>query len=203
MVDATGKSERRRDKPQAVVFDAFGTLIAFGNARVNPFRHFLPSTSRQPLARRPFLTRHATPEAFASELGLAHLLPTVQEELRAELAELSLFPEVAATLQLLRQLKIKTAVCSNLAMPYGEPVRRLLPQVEHFIFSYETGAAKPEPEIYRAVCDSLRMAPSNVLFVGDSLRCDVEGPRGYGMRSARIDRSAGRTLLDVLKEEMV
>ena len=38
-----------------------------------------------------------------------------------------------------------------------------------------------------------------VLFIGDSRRCDFEGPRGFGMQAGWLDRKNGLTLLDALQ----
>lgn len=202
MAEATGKLGCDRIRPQAVVFDAFGTLITFGGPRLNPYRHFLPPGARMPSERRPFLTRDVGPEVFARELGLEHALPIIEEELRFELEGLALFPEVLFALRMLKEQNIEVAVCSNLAQPYGGPVRRLLPQVGHFIFSYEVGYAKPESEIYEDVCRALAVLPPQVLFIGDSSRCDFVGPAAFGMQSALLERPAGHTLLDVLSGQL-
>jgi HAD superfamily hydrolase (TIGR01549 family) len=202
MAKATGNLGCGPCGPEAVVFDAFGTLISFGGVRLNPYRHFLPSSSLELSERRPFLTRDAAPEVFARERGLEHLLPIFDQELRLELDALALFPEVLTVLRVLKERKVRVAVCSNLAKPYGAAVRSLLPQVECFVFSYEVGFAKPESEIYQALCCALAIQPPKVLVIGDSPRCDVDGPAGFGMQSALLDRRAGNTLSDVLDRQL-
>jgi FMN phosphatase YigB (HAD superfamily) len=55
-------------------------------------------------------------------------------------------------------------------------------------------SCKPDPGIYRTALAKAGCEPAQVLFVGDSLRHDVEGPAVMGMRSAwlAIDAPAGR-----------
>ena len=48
------------------------------------------------------------------------------------------------------------------------------------------------------MCDALGCAPGEVAFVGDSKRCDVDGPRAFGMQARHLDRRAGQSLLDAL-----
>jgi len=91
------------------------------------------------------------------------------------------------------------AVCSNLAFEYGPAVRRLLPELDAYVFSFEVGAKKPDGVIYAATCDALNCAPDEVIFIGDSKRCDVYGPQTFGMQARWVDRVGGKSLLDALE----
>jgi HAD superfamily hydrolase (TIGR01509 family) len=182
----------------AVCFDAFGTLIRNSGRRVNPYRRLVqPEQSLLP-ERLPFLTRNIGIAAFAEELNLGYLLPVLQRELDEEIAGLVPFPDVELMLRKLRASGKRVAVCSNLAAEYGESVRRLLPDLDAYVLSYEVGVAKPDPRIYEAVCSALGSRPGDVLFIGDSKRCDVDGPLSFGMQARWLDRNAGQTLLDSL-----
>jgi len=182
----------------AVCFDAFGTLIKYGGHPINPYRHLTQSEHNRAAERRQFLTRNAGLADIASELGLSHMLPIIQAELNEELSGLQLFPEVQQTLDKLRTHGKRMAVCSNLAAAYGPVVRQLLPLLDAHILSFEVGAAKPEPAIYSKVCDQLSCQPNEVLFIGDSKRCDLEGPIAFGMEARWLDRKSGDTLLGAL-----
>jgi HAD superfamily hydrolase (TIGR01509 family) len=50
------------------------------------------------------------------------------------------------------------------------------------------GLRKPRPEIFEAVLARLGVAPEQALHVGDSLRADVVGAAGLGMRTAWLTR---------------
>ena len=89
-------------------------------------------------------------------------------------------------------------MCSNLAAEYGPAVLGLLPGLDAYVLSYEVGLAKPDPAIFGRVCAELGCAPGEVVFVGDSKRCDVDGPRAFGMQARHLDRRAGQSLLDAL-----
>lgn len=184
---------------KAVTFDAFGTLIKYGGAKLNPYRRLLsPSPVDQVKQRHEFLTRNISVDVFAAELNFLGHLPLIRQELETELAGLDLFEESQSVLQSLRVAGMQIAVCSNLATEYCPSVRRLLPGLDAYVLSCEVGYVKPDAEIYRAVCTSLGVAPNEVWFIGDSQRCDLQGPRDFGMKSLWLDRTSGQTLDVVL-----
>lgn len=180
-------------KVHAICFDVFGTLIVRERGRISPYMRLARGTERLP-----FMTRNVGVEDFAEELGLSHLVPVMQHELGEELQSLRLYSEVDQVIRQLRARGKRIAVCSNLAQAYGPAVRDLLPGLDGYSLSYEVGAAKPDPAIYQNACAILGSRPRDVLFVGDSRRCDFEGPQKFGMQARLIDRSAGETLIEVL-----
>ena len=48
---------------------------------------------------------------------------------------------------------------------------------------------KPHPSIFSEALQRLRVQPSEALMVGDSVRDDVEGALGAGMRAVLVHRS--------------
>lgn len=191
-----GKDDLNLKGVSAVCFDAFGTLIGYRGRRLNPYRRLLAGGHSKPMERLPFLTRNVGIEVFARELGLMAELPDMERELAEELSGLVLYPEVEVVLDTLRQAGWKVAVCSNLAAAYGPAVRQLVPDLDAYILSFEVGVAKPDPAIYEAVCSALGCSPCEVLFVGDSQRCDDLGPRAFGMSAHWLDRASGQMLWD-------
>lgn len=179
-----------------VVFDAFGTLIQTHRAR-NPYARLLKANAAAD--RDVFLTANRSIAQFARDYDCEHLLPTMERELQEELQSLHLFPDVTPALAQLRAGGRRVAVCSNLAHAYGAAVRELLPEMDAYAFSFEVGARKPQPEIYSHLCTILRCQPKDILFIGDSLRSDVEGPKRHGMRSAHLDRKSGQTIPEILR----
>jgi hypothetical protein len=82
---------------------------------------------------------------------------------------------------------VRIGVCSNLALPYGFPLLSALPDTpDAVILSYEVGLVKPDPAIFRLVCDRLGFRPAEILFVGDTPSADVEGPRAIGIPAMLI-----------------
>lgn len=53
----------------------------------------------------------------------------------------------------------------------------------------DVGAAKPDPRIFQAAADKLRVAPAAILHVGDDESLDVLGAQQVGMQTAWVNRS--------------
>jgi len=62
---------------------------------------------------------------------------------------------------------------------------------EVVVISAEVRVRKPHPEIFRRVLDGLRLAPKDVLFVGDTVREDVVGARAAGIPVAWLSENKG------------
>lgn len=128
-------------------------------------------------------------------------LAELEHALEVELASIRIFDDALAVIDLLRANGVKIAVCSNLAGPYCDAARRLLPDLEGYALSAELGVMKPDPIIYRSVCSLLGLEPEHaidskqgqIIMVGDSRKCDERGPQGCGIQGFHLDRSgAGR-----------
>lgn len=178
----------------AIAFDVYGTLAHIGAVR-DPYRQLaerlgvdvarlghLAMSSRHDLAG---LARTFAPD---NTLDLA----PIEAELQHELASITLFPDVAEVVPMLAERGLRIAVISNLGPPYAAPIDRLLDGlIDLRVWSFAVGATKPDPAIFRVVCDRLEAAPDQVLMVGDRLDDDIEGGRGFGMPTRLLDR-AGR-----------
>jgi len=55
--------------------------------------------------------------------------------------------------------------------------------MDGIVFSSMVGRRKPAPEIYRAALDVIGLEAARVLFVGNRVREDYEGPRSLGMQA--------------------
>lgn len=192
---------------RVIVFDAFGTLVRIGE-RFSPYRKLLAwmrENGRQPQAddanrimSQPLgLTDVAKLFGMLPPIGL---LASWEADLSAELETVQLFPDAMQAVSRLLSSGYRIGLCSNLAAPYGAPVKALLPPLNAYALSYEANAVKPEPAIYRYLIDQLDCAASNVLFIGDTPSADLEGPKAFGMSARLIDREAGQTLDDVLHD---
>lgn len=180
---------------QAVVFDAFGTLLKIGETR-HPYRRLqklLRALGRENEANDRYLMmeKNLGLAGFAAEVGYevpTDLLADLERDLFHELASIRLYKDVVPTLDALRAIGLKIGVCSNLAAPYGLPVRLLLPDLNCYALSYEVGAIKPRPEIYRYCLDQLGVDAGSALFIGDTPDADVDGPKSIGMSALLLDR---------------
>lgn len=54
--------------------------------------------------------------------------------------------------------------------------------------AHRFGVCKPDVTIFHAACDALNIAPSQAIYVGDDLECDVVGAKNAGMHTIWINR---------------
>ena len=97
-------------------------------------------------------------------------------------------PEALHVLSVLRSRGVKRGICSNAPFP-PEMMRRQVDSngigelMDGIVFSSMVGRRKPAPEMYRAALDAIGVAPERVLFVGNRVREDYDGPRSLGMQA--------------------
>jgi FMN phosphatase YigB (HAD superfamily) len=102
---------------------------------------------------------------------------------------------------------LKVGICSNLAAPYGPIIRGLFPSLDVYAFSYALGIMKPNPEIYRSVSTQMGIElghylskdSASAVMIGDSKRCDQDGPRSIGMMGFYLDRKNRGSMSDLLQ----
>lgn len=58
------------------------------------------------------------------------------------------------------------------------------------VFSSDTRSIKPSPVLFRRAIDDLGVNPGDILFVGDSLRADIEPAKALGMNTAWVGAAA-------------
>ena len=82
----------------------------------------------------------------------------------------AIYPDTIATLRAVRERGIPIALVSNIGFDV-RPIGKALGFAEFidaWVLSYEVGAIKPEPEIFRHACEELGVAPTRALMVGDT-----------------------------------
>jgi putative hydrolase of the HAD superfamily len=102
------------------------------------------------------------------------------------LNRITLYEGAEAFLHKLRQQGIKIAICTDMTTHIQHRKLRRLgigELIDVLVTSEEAGAEKPAPEIYRMVLRKLQVRPEEAVFIGDSLKKDVEGPAGLGMKA--------------------
>ena len=177
----------------AVCFDAFGTVVEITDKRGPYARLFraLPRDARMDLKHRLMrepLDLGAWCKQVSAEVS-EDMLAGVFADIEAEVDSIRLYHGVAELWQNLRQRGLKIGVCSNLAKSYGVKLLQVLPdKPDIVVFSYEVGLQKPEQEIYRRVSQKMTLPAGRILFVGDSVRNDVSGPKAVGMKAVLVDR---------------
>lgn len=187
-----------------VVFDAFGTILRI-NRRMNPYRELIREGRRQGLA----LSSDITYRAMTTNMSITELCAELQislkpskrkeltQALELELSSIEPYPDAIAAVSRLQNAGIKLGICSNLAAPYGPVVKSLFPKMNGYAFSFDLGVMKPEPAIYQLICNQMGVEPGQffsreagrVVMIGDSRRCDRDGPRAAGIMGFHLDRT--------------
>jgi putative hydrolase of the HAD superfamily len=101
-----------------------------------------------------------------------------------------LFPDTVPTLTRLRERQIELGIISNFdsrlfAVLRGLGIAEVFATVT---ISSLAHAAKPSPKIFQIALEKHALDPEEAMYVGDSLRDDVEGATKAGLRAVLLDR---------------
>lgn len=193
--------------PKVIVFDAFGTVVKIGESR-SPYRklmRWLKTNGRKPTAQDAgiIMSNSLDMEQLAKLFGAdipKQLASEIVNDLQLELSTIQLYEDTLPTLQILKEHGFKIALCSNLAKPYGEQLKKILSNLfDVVVFSYEVGAIKPEQQIYEVIKSYFDCEFPEILFIGDHPILDVETPISLGMSARLIERDKGQKLLEVIQ----
>ena len=99
-----------------------------------------------------------------------------------------LYEDTLPVLEELRRLGLKLGLVSNTGRDLDEFVRHHRLDVDAVLGSRAHGRTKPHETIFRALLDTIEVAPADAAMVGDSLEDDVEGAEALGMRAILLDR---------------
>jgi HAD superfamily hydrolase (TIGR01662 family) len=94
--------------------------------------------------------------------------------------------------------RYRLGIVSNFAIP--ECVVRLLRQhkidklFETIVISATVNKRKPHPQIFQHALNVLRLEPSEVAFVGDTVDADVKGAKEAGMKTVYVERRPQKEL---------
>ena len=196
---------------QAIIFDVYGTLVSTGTGSVDAVAGILRKRGcslppEQVYARWKQLHRRLTAETaqkgFLSEaeifrLGLWELYGLYgiegdpDEDVQIMLRSLrgrKAFPDAAPALaHLCRHYRIFIGSNTDTAPLEDSLVRNGL-TAEGVYTSESLRCYKPDPLFYSRLLERIGFPPEQVIFVGDSLAEDVEGPQRAGMRAVLVDR---------------
>jgi putative hydrolase of the HAD superfamily len=198
-------------RPKAVLFDLFHTLVSVPR----PGGEFGPTVAAAlgiPDAHAEFQRRYYDDDVLDRCRGrvrdpreilrtLAHGLdPTISEDRitealgwrrrRFEHGLVAVEPAILAALDRLRAAGVRTALVSDAGYDDVEAWERspLVDRIDATVFSFELGARKPEPAIYRHALRSVGVEPSDALFVGDGGSDEHRGARAVGMGAVLVTR---------------
>jgi putative hydrolase of the HAD superfamily len=112
--------------------------------------------------------------------------------------EFSAYPDAAPALRALRDAGCALVVVSNWDFSLHERLEEigLAPLVDAAVASAELGAAKPERAIFERALELAGARAGDAWHAGDSVREDVEGALGAGVRPVLVARGAGALARD-------
>jgi putative hydrolase of the HAD superfamily len=195
----------------AVIFDAGGVLLLpdaeAGQAAIATLDCVSTAEDwrRAHYATLPLLDQMQTIDwrthrrAMAAEIGVPddclEAAATLIEEVMAGRAWVAI-PGAADALRALSAAGYKLAVVSN---AWGTVAQWLeqhgvcsveagdLPQVATVIDSHLVGIEKPDPRIFQLAIDVLDVPPARSIYVGDTVRFDVNGASSAGLHPVHVD----------------
>lgn len=201
-----------------VFFDAGGTLLAATPSPAEIFRQALERKGRLVDRRalvnalrspdlivtliRP-LTSTLEPEFFRSVNArlLEHLgfraddadLDAIHAAFERDVMYRS-YPEALRVLKDLRTAGYRTGVISNFShrLPRLLKDAGLAPYLDTVTYSFEAGAEKPHPRIFRTAVARANAPPERTLMVGDSYEADYLGARNAGLHALLLCRDGSR-----------
>ena len=140
--------------------------------------------------------REEWPEHFAicfEELGVIGDPFVAHSRLVELIVEGPAFPEAHRALEAVRA-RLPIALLSNADDDFLLPCLRRNGLSFPITVSSETAQAyKPHAAIFRTLSDALGLAPSKILYVGDSRLADIAGAKNAGLRAAWINRKPDAT----------
>jgi len=102
--------------------------------------------------------------------------------------QIKLFPHVEETLEAFRSAGLKTALLSDFPPEIKLSHLGLADGWDAVLCSERAGRLKPAPESFRVLSQTLGVPPARILYVGNSVKYDVVGATGAGMKAALISR---------------
>lgn len=194
-------------RPDAVIFDLYGTLIdIYPEGTYRALAREMAATLGLPFEEYDHLFRYETyldrsRGTFASiEENLAHICQRLgvdvspehldtATQLRIDFQRRALTPrpDAVPTLTALRDRGFKVGLISDCApdVPLLWPELPFASLVDAAVFSCVAGCVKPDPRLYAEVTTRLGVAPDNCYYVGDNIH-ELEGAARAGMTPFRI-----------------
>lgn len=148
--------------------------------------HHLDGATRDGLAD----LRDRCAATMLEALGLPGLGHAAARRAMLGALEFTAYPDAAPALKALRESGRRLAIVSNWDCSLAdwlEPAG-LTGLVDCVVTSAATGAAKPDPVIFRTALELLGAEKAGAVHVGDSLAKDIEGAREAGIRAIFVAR---------------
>ena len=201
--------------PKAILFDGYGTLISTGKGSVQAAESILRNVGRQDMDPAAFYARWkqyhrqhmdglkdfvTEEEIFRMDLRALYREFAIQgdpdihvQPMLDTLGNRTAFPESREVLERLASRYTLCIASTTDTAPLLRDMERNDLRVHRIFTSQSLRAYKPQPIFYQTILRELALKPEEVLFVGDSLTDDVQGPRAVGIPTCWVNRKGGET----------
>jgi putative hydrolase of the HAD superfamily len=123
--------------------------------------------------------------AFEAECRAAgHALSAA--ELMRRIGECRPRPVMLEAIRRIRGRPLRVAALTNNWRSEEEPEAALRDAFDVFVESSALGLRKPDPRIYRHVCDALAIAPAEAIFL-DDIGSNLKAARALGMTTIKVE----------------
>jgi FMN phosphatase YigB (HAD superfamily) len=128
----------------------------------------------------------------------------IEAEWRPYIMNVRLRKGVKEALARSKKMRLKLGIVANIWSGGMNPVLARL-GIEGFfhttVADMDVGFAKPDPRIFRLALGNLRLAPEQVIIVGDNPKTDIKAAHDLGMGTVRLMRGPNRTQPDCVETD--
>lgn len=202
--------KRKLSVVRAVITDLYGTIMYAEDDMEHLYRETAKlleieveriARAREAIIHESMLGTIASPQEHARrmlrELGIEPDLELISQlvevERTARMKGLHLYPTSIPTLQRLRTNGFALGLLSN-ASYFGHWFVETFQLEQYYdatIISCDVGLIKPDPRIYRLMCERLAIEPHECLYVGDGADNELQGAADVGMQVALLHQPHG------------
>jgi len=100
-----------------------------------------------------------------------------------------LYPDASKALAMAKEYQLKTAVVTTIArFQYENAFSPIIKYIDVVMDGYRAGCEKTNPKMYRKTLETLKVAPSEAVMIGDDLEVDIMLPKKLGIKAILLDR---------------
>lgn len=172
----------------------FSTFLEVAVEAIEHFHGLVKNAAVDPLSLHTIRLQYT-----CNRLGIVWKEEFVDCYTTALLRECHPFPGATDLLTLVCR-QFKTGLLTN-AYDAGEQWQRIRcsgmkPYFDVVVIAGEVGFYKPDPKIFNLALDRLGVSPEKAIFVGDSVKHDIEGAKAAGLKTVLVRHNAKQKITD-------